>query len=220
MPLPRRSRSARTPPRSSPAPSVGTPSSPSVPPATAGSASPLTPHSPAPTISDSPEPSSTPAATTALEAASDAKAEQNERSVVQQSDDTETRTRELEILDALARRVPYREISDTYKISLGSLTAIAKRTAEIESGAVAKLMQTRALDAIDLWHAAMINGAINGKHAPAKDWLLHAKVLDPVQSDSGSGAKVAVIIGAPGQPVTLPNVQVITSQSLSDETQD
>lgn len=218
--MPRRSRSAQTPPRSNPAPSAGPSSSPSAPATGDGSVSTPIPTWPPAPSSDSPETVSIPAETTAPEAASDAKDEQNSRSVIQQSTDATTSTRELEILDALARRVPYREISETYRISLGSLTAIAKRTAELESGAVAKLMQTKALDAIDLWYESMVNSAKAGRHAPAKDWLLHARVLDPVQSDSGSGAKVAVIIGGQGSPVSLPNVQVLTSQSVSGDTDD
>lgn len=155
------------------------------------------------------------------EPASDAKDEsQPDTLAVQLTAEQEREARQLQIMDALSRGESYAEIQARFTCSSATIAAIAKRMADFESGAVAKLMSVKALDMINLWQDAAVNGAKTGKHAPAKDWLLHARVLDPVQSDSGSGAKVAVIIGAPGQPVTLPNVQVITSQSVSDETQD
>lgn len=209
------SRSNPTPPPSNPAPSAGTPSSPSAPNATAGSASPHTPSSPAAPISDSPSPDATPVVTTAPEPASAGRAEQHEPHPVQQSRDHE---RELAILDALSRGVPYREISATHKISLGGLTRIAQRYAELEAGAVAKLMQSKALDMLGHWESAAIAGAKAGKHAPAKDWMIHAKALDPIQQTGESRVGVAVIIGTPGQPIDLPSVQVvdITRDSSDD----
>lgn len=212
--LPRPSPSAPQPKRSSRARSAGTRSSPSAPPATAGSASTPTPSSPTAPISASPDPGVTPAATTAPEPASDAKAEQDEASAVQQSRQNE---RELAILDALSQGVPYREISATHRISLGALTRIAQRHAELESGAVAKLMSFKALDAVSLWEAAMIKASEQGKHTPMKDWLTHAKVLDPVNGTGESGPRVAVIIGTPGQPIDLPSVQVVDITADSSE---
>lgn len=211
----RTSRSAPTPNSTSPAPSAGSPSSPSAPPATDGLASPPTPSLPPPPISASPDPGATPVATTAPEPASAERAEQHEPHPVQQSRDHE---RELAILDALSRGVPYREISATHKISLGGLTRIAQRYAELEAGAVAKLMQSKALDMLGHWESAAIAGAKAGKHTPAKDWMIHAKALDPIQQTGESRVGVAVIIGTPGQPIDLPSVQVIdTSVDSSDD---
>lgn len=154
------------------------------------------------------------------EPASDAKGNPNDRSGVQQSSSSITSVRDKLILDALRRGEPYREIAKTYSASLTTVVAIARQLDSFDKEGVAKFMALNALEMLDTWKDAAINGAKAGKHAPAKDWLLHAKVLDPVQSDSGSGAKVAVIIGAPGQPVTLPNVQVIASQSVTDSTDE
>lgn len=212
------SRSNPTPPPSSPALSAGPSSLPSAPPAMAGSASPLTPDSPTPPISASPAPGATPVATTAPAAASGERDSETLTPAVQQSDASDSEQKTLLIMDALSQRIPYAEIQQRYSCSPNTIANIAKRMHEIDTGAVAKLMSSKALDAVDLWYESMRNASKQGKHAPMKDWLTHAKVLDPVNGTGESGPRVAVIIGTPGQPIDLPSVQVIdTSVDSSDD---
>lgn len=118
---------------------------------------------------------------------------------------------------ALERGTPYREIAAEHHISIASLSKIARNMATLESGAVAKLMQSKALQALEAWELAMVKGAESGKHAPARDWLIHAKALDPIQSDASTGAKVAIIIGQVGQPVSVDVSQVIDTEVVSSE---
>jgi len=120
-------------------------------------------------------------------------------------------------MDALSRGESYAEIQKRFTCSSATVAAIAKRMAEFESGAVAKLMSIKTLDMINHWESAAISGAKNGKHAPAKDWLLHARVLDPVQQTGESRTQIAVIIGTHDQPIDLPSVQVINTTDVSGE---
>lgn len=61
----------------------------------------------------------------------------------------------------------------------------------------------------------MVTGAAAGKHAPAKEWLTHARALEPVQIEQPQGAKVAIIIGQPGAPIMPEGVQVLTLPHVS-----
>lgn len=131
--------------------------------------------------------------------------------------DEEQAQRDSAILAALDRGEPYRKISAEHGIAISTLSHIASRRAKLESGKIAKLMQAKALEALEAWEEAMHSGAKQGKHAAAKEWLTHARALDPVGNDTGNGAKVAIIIGQPGQPVGMESLQVIHTQVVSGE---
>ena len=121
-------------------------------------------------------------------------------------------------MDALSQGKTYAEIQSSFGCSSATIAAISKRMADYDEGVVAKLMTAKTLRALDAWEQAMETGAKNGKHAPAKDWLIHSKVLSPVTQGGESRIGVAVIIGTPGQPIDLPSVQVIdTSVDSSDD---
>ncbi len=133
---------------------------------------------------------------------------------------TEPQDRDEAILERLRRGTPYRAISAEFGISLSALSAIAKRQAKLEAGTIAKLMRTKALDALDYWAEAMESGAKTGKHLAAKEWLTHARVLEPITSEQPQGAKVAIIIGQPGAPLTFGDAQVVDAQIVSGESDE
>ncbi len=132
----------------------------------------------------------------------------------------EPNDRDEAILERLRRGIPYRAISAEFGISLSALSALAKHQAKLEVGAIAKLMRTKALDALDYWAEAMESGAKTGKHLAAKEWLTHARVLEPVTSEQPQGAKVAIIIGQPGAPLTFGDAQVVDAQIVSGESDE
>lgn len=140
-----------------------------------------------------------------------------EGKTVQLTPDEEKALRDADILAALDRGEPYREIVKRFGLSFASVSRLAHRHAELETETMPKLMALKKLHAVDAWFRSMDVAADQGKHAPAKEWLTHAGVLAPVQSDSGSGAKVAVIIGVPGSPLDQPTTQVIVSQQDTDK---
>lgn len=139
---------------------------------------------------------------------------------VQTTADTEAIARKLDILDRLASGTPYRQISKDCGISIGALTKIAQEQAQLEREGFRKLMLLKSLPMLEHWEEAAKSGARTGKHGPAKDWLLHAGAIEPLAQDESGGAKVAVIIGMPGQPVGLPDVQVLTGQRVTRDTDE
>lgn len=195
---------------------------PSVPPATVGPCLTAAPRSPAAS-----SPASIPASCTDASPGAPAHApdlapdgSRDRARAVQQTDPAVAEARQVAILDALARGTPWREICAAERCSFSTVARIAKRHAELETGAIARLMQSRALSALEHWETAMESGAKSGKHAPARDWLLHAGAIAPLQSDQGSGAKVAIIIGTPGHPARLESLQVIDTQGHSTRDED
>ncbi len=136
---------------------------------------------------------------------------------IQLSETQKLAERDAAILSALDRGEPYRKISAEHAISIATLSRIANQRAQLETKKIAKLMQAKALDALEAWEEAMHSGAKQGKHAAAKEWLTHARALDPVGNEGGNGAKVAIIIGQPGQPVGMESLQVIHTQAVSSD---
>lgn len=123
--------------------------------------------------------------------------------------------RNADILARLGRGEPYRKIVEECGVAFATVSRIAQSQADLEVGAIAKLMQSKALRMLELWEEAAESGAKAGKHAPAKEYLTHAKALEPVSSDAQHGAKVAILIGMPGSPVTHEVMQVIDTQQVS-----
>ncbi len=128
----------------------------------------------------------------------------------------ETDTRQLAILDALSRGVPYRQIAAEYRVGLATLVQLAKRQAALETGAVAKLMQGKALAMLEHWEKAAETGAAAGKHAPARDWLVTAKAIAPPQ-DAPQAPRVAIIIGTSEHPVDVSSLQVVDAEVVTAE---
>ncbi len=76
--------------------------------------------------------------------------------------------------------------------------------------AIRKLMVVRGLEAMDNWRTAMDVGARKkGNHAPARDWLLHAGVIDPLVSDDRSRVNISINIGTDTQPMRIVSPQAL-----------
>jgi hypothetical protein len=67
---------------------------------------------------------------------------------------------------------------------------------------VRRRMVAKADDAVGYWERSMGNAAERGDHKPAKDWLMHSGVVDPVESTE-SGPKVIVQIGVNADEVKV-----------------
>ena len=81
-----------------------------------------------------------------------------------------------------------------------TVTAVLARRYE-QKDALKLLMADDALAALSDWRTARNQAAQQGKHTPAKDWLLHAGVIDSIQQQQAQGSSVTVVIGIQGQPV-------------------
>ena len=84
---------------------------------------------------------------------------------------------------------------------------------EDQDTGVVKLLQANGLKLVDDWMRASSKAADKGDHRPAKDALLHAKAIEPVNDGSQGRTNIAIMIGTPEQPITIqPPHQVIESQ--------
>lgn len=76
-----------------------------------------------------------------------------------------------------------------------------RRTLDLEvREELRRRMIGKASDAVGHWERSMGNAADRGDHKPSKDWLLHAGVVDPVESTE-AGPKVVVQIGVSADKV-------------------
>jgi predicted DNA-binding protein (UPF0251 family) len=67
---------------------------------------------------------------------------------------------------------------------------------------IANLLVAKGLDFAEDWIKASQEAAKKGDHRPAKDALIHAKVIEPV-GDSGARTGVTIVIGTPEQPIRV-----------------
>ena len=57
-------------------------------------------------------------------------------------------------------------------------------------------MRSKAAAMVDTWVAAATEGAAKGRHEPARDYLTHARIIEPVSDGTSTGTgRVAVFIG-------------------------
>lgn len=83
--------------------------------------------------------------------------------------------------------------------------------------AIRKLMQAQALERMHDWEAASVIGATKkGNHAPARDWLLHAGVIDPIAGENNLNLRVAIQIGTEEKPMRIQSPQVIDIEDVPE----
>ena len=68
------------------------------------------------------------------------------------------------------------------------------------------------------WVEASLNAATRGDHRPARDLLLHTRVIDPVDGDRRSGPTVQIVLNGGSPPLELsPAITVSGHVSSSPE---
>lgn len=95
-------------------------------------------------------------------------------------------------------------------------STVSRFLAEIEEseGYAEAILKAATPDAATAW-AKIARTSKN--HLAAKDLLLHTGVIRPLETE-GSGAKVQILIGQPGSPVTIQSTQVIEAVKVSSKT--
>jgi len=94
---------------------------------------------------------------------------------------------------------------------------LARGDADIDAlrAATTRLLQVEALDRLDDWRNAARVGALKkGNHAPARDWLLHAGVIDALASDQGANVRIAICIGTDERPMKIASPLTTISSGL------
>lgn len=85
---------------------------------------------------------------------------------------------------------------------------------DIDRGVV-NLLAAKGLDLAENWLNAAEKAATKGDHRPAKDALLHAKLIEPVEDSGATRTNIAIVIGTPDQPIRLSPPQVVEAQVVS-----
>lgn len=71
------------------------------------------------------------------------------------------------------------------------------------------LLKAQTLDATKAWGRAIEKAADRGDHRPARELIEAAHPeLRPTQGSSAGGVGVTIVIGQPGQPVSLPTIDI------------
>ena len=86
-------------------------------------------------------------------------------------------------------------VADHLKLSRPTVTEIARKTKQT--------LEDEASGVLEDWRVASRTGALKGNHAPSRDWLLHAGIIKPLDSDKSQGPQVMIGIATlPGLPVS------------------
>jgi hypothetical protein len=107
-------------------------------------------------------------------------------------------------------------------VKLAEAAGVNPETARLSvlaaSRSAVDLMAAYAEPMLRAWIKAGLLASLRGDHRPAKEWLMHAGILDPLpDAGKGSGPSV-VIINAPlpGMPGYQPEVRVLPGSTSAD----
>jgi len=108
---------------------------------------------------------------------------------------------------AIEAGVPARQAATDIGINIRTAyAALARSDADIDAlrAATTKLLAVETLDRIDDWRtASRVGAAKKGNHSPAKDWLLHAGVIDNLASENNTNIRIAIQIGTDDKPMKI-----------------
>lgn len=111
-----------------------------------------------------------------------------------------------------------REAASNHGLNLRTAQRIVARShADLDATreSFRRLMQAEALDRLDDWRTAADVGARKkGNHAPAKEWLLHAGVIEPLDTDHNQ-VRVSIHIGTPEQPMKIVSPLTIAAEQAT-----
>src|SRR4030095_16435852 len=114
---------------------------------------------------------------------------------------------ELALVQMVESGMSVRESSKNLNLNLRTAYQILSRSQEdIEAlrTVTRKVLIAGALERIDDWRIASEVGARKkGNHVPARDWLLHAGVIDKLEGDGVGGIRIAINIGTDEQPMRI-----------------
>lgn len=125
-----------------------------------------------------------------------------------------------ELMGLVERGASVREAALQIPMPLRTAYRILQRSEdqlETMRGVVRKLMVAQTFQRIDDWvTASQVGARKRGNHSPARDWLLHAGVIDPLAQDADVSVRVAICIGTPDAPMPVTSPQVIDAERLTE----
>lgn len=126
-------------------------------------------------------------------------------------------TQALQLLELIQDGKTVAEAGQALGISRGTAFRRLRLVEVDDDTGVVKLLRANALGFAEDWQKASAIAAGKGDHRPAKDALLHAKLIEPVE-ESGGRTNIAIVIGTPEQPIRLQPPQVVDSQVVGEST--
>lgn len=118
-----------------------------------------------------------------------------------------------QVFDALEDGKTLREAATSAGMShTTAWRLLRKYEGSLESAS--KYLATKALAFTEDWVEASANASAKGDHRPAMQALQSIKAIEPIASDQGRAASVAIIIGTPGQPIAVQSPQVLDTTAL------
>jgi len=119
---------------------------------------------------------------------------------------------ELALMSLVDQGLSVREAASQVGVNLRTayhLMARSEESLDALRGATRRFMARQALQRVDDWRIASEVGARKkGNHAPARDWLLHAGVIDALESDHTS-VRIAINIGTDDKPMRVVSPETI-----------
>ena len=119
---------------------------------------------------------------------------------------------ELALMSLVDQGLSVREAASHVGVNLRTayhLMARSEESLDALRGATRRFMARQALQRVDDWRIASEVGARKkGNHAPARDWLLHAGVIDALESDHTS-VRIAINIGTDDKPMRVVSPETI-----------
>ena len=104
------------------------------------------------------------------------------------------------------------------KLGISRGTAFRRlRLVEVDADeGVVKLLRANGLQFAEDWRTASEMAAVKGDHRPAKDALIHAKLIEPVEDGSQGRTNIAIIIGTPEHPLRIEPPQVVDASVVGE----
>lgn len=88
------------------------------------------------------------------------------------------------------------QISTRLKMDIRTVKAVLAHR-EADAMAARNLLDASSLDAARSWTLACMTGAAKGRHEPARDLLLHRKVIEPLKTEAPQNNVTVVLNGGP-----------------------
>lgn len=109
-----------------------------------------------------------------------------------------SRNRRVKALSAAVKTLSESGMTQT---AISEHLHIAPKTVKELIQAAKDTLEAESVGVLQDWRTAASMGALKGNHTPARDWLLHAGIIQPLAQDKPTGPQILIgIASLPGLP--------------------
>jgi transposase-like protein len=121
----------------------------------------------------------------------------------------------------IARRTDRDRGTVSAVIKADDTRALQAHLASEARDSVLQLLRANSTAVARQWLHAVTNAAEKGDHRPARDLLLHAGAIDPIQDDhTASDTRIAILIGTPEHPIRVAPPRIVNGELVNDDESD